>query len=132
VEQDENPQKYLYQAYRRRWKLYKIYQMFEKLALLGITLYVSQTKANTWRRLAGATGLASVSLIIVVIGHPLNDKWEAALDITSRFVHKCPVCVVGRELCGVWKPGWPTRSIVALVSLWNLGWTSLSTPSTSA
>jgi hypothetical protein len=140
VEQDENPQKYLYQvrlgwlafrflfrsrwvafllfvlsphqAYRRRWRLYKLYQMFEKLALLGITLYVSQTKANTWRRLAGATGLATVSLVIVAIGHPLNDKWEAALDITSRSVLPFRILHVSR---------FSTRNLNRLANAFNCG-----------
>lgn len=31
---------YLYQAYERRWRFYKIVQMLEKLFLVCITLYV--------------------------------------------------------------------------------------------
>jgi hypothetical protein len=33
-------QMYLYQAYDRRWRFYKIVQMLEKLFLVCITLYV--------------------------------------------------------------------------------------------
>lgn len=85
VENDENPQKYLYQAYRREWKFYKIYQMLEKLALLGITLYTPQGSEN-WKRLMYATIIACLSFAIVVFTHPLMDPLEAWLDITSRCV----------------------------------------------
>ena len=88
VEQDQNPQKYLYQSFRRRWKFYKIYQMMEKLALLGVTLYTPQAN-DKWKRLAYATAIAGFSCLMVVVGHPLMDKWEASLDVTSRLANLC-------------------------------------------
>ena len=85
VEADPNAQKYLYQAYRRKWKFYKIFQMAEKLALLGVTLYIPAS-TSSWKRLTAATSIAFVALVLVVLTHPLSDFLEAGLDVTSRCV----------------------------------------------
>lgn len=87
------------QAYRRRWKFYKIYQMLEKLALLGITLYTPQTSfdsSKTWKRLAYATAVAGFGLALSVFSHAFQDTLEAGLDVTSRFANlaNCGVALI--------------------------------------
>ena len=73
------------QAYRRSWKFYKIFQMAEKLVLLGVTLYIPAS-TSSWKRLTAATSIAFLAFIVVLFTHPLSDVLEAGLDVTSRFV----------------------------------------------
>ena len=71
------------QAYKRRWRYYKIMQMVEKLALLVITLY-TPSATREWTRLCAATCLTAVSSSIAVVTQPLGDTFEVTLDATSR------------------------------------------------
>ena len=72
------------QSYKRRWRYYKIMQMFEKLALLCIALYIPRSESR-WVRLAAASAVMGLSWIVITATRPLHDILEALMDIVSRY-----------------------------------------------
>ena len=111
----------VWQAYKRRWRFYKIMQMCEKLLLLAITLYTPQA-SDIWLRLCGATVISGVSTVIAVITQPLGDVLEVTLDSTSRYVRLVPhAMLVSSGLVGI-------SSLLMVIHAVALGSQTLQTP----
>jgi hypothetical protein len=80
------PQTYLYAAYEKKWRYYKILQMMQKLAVLVITDFVSQQDVAFLKMWAG-TALQGVFTVLAVALRPFSDGFESLMDISSQVVN---------------------------------------------
>eukprot|EP00475_Leptophrys_vorax_P003855 TRINITY_DN1224_c0_g1_i1.p2 TRINITY_DN1224_c0_g1~~TRINITY_DN1224_c0_g1_i1.p2 ORF type:complete len:609 (-),score=179.42 TRINITY_DN1224_c0_g1_i1:77-1903(-) len=82
VKNNPMPQTYLYAAYERKFRYFKILQMFQKLSVVVITMFIPTT--ITFLKVAIASGLLSSFTIVSVAFRPFNDQYEDWMDIFSQ------------------------------------------------
>ena len=80
------PQTYLYSAYERQFRYYKILQMAQKLFVIIITLFVPISWFTYIKPLAG-TGIQGLFCVIAMVFRPFSDKFEDYMDIGSQFAN---------------------------------------------
>jgi len=76
------PQTYLYAAYERRFRYFKILQMFQKLLVVVITMFIPTVVSYT--KVAIASGLLGAFSVISITFRPFNDQHEDWMDILSQ------------------------------------------------
>jgi len=81
VKSNPMPQTYLYAAYERRFRYFKIIQMAQKLTVVIITMFVPSTVAVVKAGLCG--GVLTTYVIVSAIFQPFNDNLEDIMDIIS-------------------------------------------------
>jgi Leucine-rich repeat (LRR) protein len=86
VNQNRSPQTYLYAAYERKWRYWKLYQMAVKLILIVIAFFLPQLFFGAFKYI-----LANILIIgyaaIAFGARPFNSSLEDAMDLTSHLAN---------------------------------------------
>jgi len=82
VKNNPMPQTYLYAAYERRFRYFKILQMFQKLFVVVVTMFIPTVVS--FMKVAIASGLLSAFSVISITFRPFNDQHEDWMDILSQ------------------------------------------------
>lgn len=90
VNRTKTAQSYLYQAYGRKQRFYKVLQMFERLAFVVVTLFVPFALQ---RQIKLFIGDGILFVIGIVAMHPFADEWENIMDRFSRLTNIINVSV---------------------------------------
>ena len=80
------PGRYLYQAYERKWRHFKIITMLEKLSLVIITLFFAHGTLREIKMLVASATVGFFFLISATL-RPFVDSKEDLMDIVSRFAN---------------------------------------------
>lgn len=94
------PSSYLYRPYEEKNKYQKILQMFEKLIILAITLFVFTPSYPAVKYIA-ANGVILLFTAVDGISGPFLDNWEDLMHLCSRITNVLNVAVgilINREL----------------------------------
>jgi hypothetical protein len=82
VKNNPMPQTYLYSAYERRFRYFKLFQMFQKVFIVLITIFIPDS-VNVFK-IALAAGVLTIFASISIAFRPFNDKYEDWMDIVSQ------------------------------------------------
>ncbi|CEO96342.1 hypothetical protein PBRA_005013, partial [Plasmodiophora brassicae] len=77
------PQTYLYGAYQRRFRYFKLFQMFQKLAIVCVSLFVPASAFENASLILSNAFVASAAVLAIMF-RPFQDKYESVLEIASQ------------------------------------------------
>lgn len=86
------PQTYLYAPYERRYRFFKIFQMFQKLLIVVVSMFFGNWAFSQFKMLS-ATSVVGVFAIVNAITRPFNDNFEDVMEILSQFSNTINVFV---------------------------------------
>lgn len=85
VKQNPKAQAYLYAAYERKFRYYKIIHMLEKISLIIVAAFVGLDSASL--RTAASNVVVGAIALFALIARPFNDGMEDAMDVFSRITN---------------------------------------------
>jgi Leucine-rich repeat (LRR) protein len=81
---NKTPQTYLYAPYRRRHRYFKIFNMFQKLLIVVVTLFVPNSfYANA--KLLFSSCILGLGMLTSQFARPFSDGFENVLDLSAQF-----------------------------------------------
>eukprot|EP00163_Fabomonas_tropica_P028112 TRINITY_DN5654_c0_g1_i4.p1 TRINITY_DN5654_c0_g1~~TRINITY_DN5654_c0_g1_i4.p1 ORF type:complete len:472 (-),score=79.76 TRINITY_DN5654_c0_g1_i4:723-2006(-) len=124
VREYESAPSYLYQAYERPYRYFKIVQMAEKMILLVVSLFLisslDQSLSGGSQVTSAATVLFTFTITQIIIG-PFSDSFEDRMDQVSRLVNclnvACGVILFYVRIFTFIYPSFVASSIADLISL---------------
>jgi hypothetical protein len=118
VMQNPVPQTYLYGPYQRRFRYFKLFQMFQKLAIVLLTIYVPDGWLFKNTKLILSNSMVISAAIIAIVFRPFQvnaqtnakfietnhkqDKFESLLEILSQVANMANISTA--LLMDVWTP----------------------------
>ncbi len=86
VVKHELPHAYLYAAYEHRFRYYKMFHLFQKLAIVVITYFIP-TGPYAYMKTVIGTGFQGVCFLVALVCRPFNDYLNDAMDVASQFAN---------------------------------------------
>ena len=77
------PQTYLYAAYERRFRFFKLLQMFQKLAIIIVTIFVPKELFSSAKLIVG-NAVVGFFALLTLMSRPFQDDFEDVMEIFSQ------------------------------------------------